>query len=98
MNPYIDCDKVYIKNTNHGLGVFARNNIAKGDIVERGIMFIVDGADGNSTPHLHTIDKDKNVWASGSGCINIYNHSENDMVFLFLDIQKTDDNSTLQEV
>ena len=39
-------------------------------------MFIVDGADGNSTPHLHTIDRDKNLWASGSGCFNIYNHSE----------------------
>ena len=47
---------------------------------------------------IHWQDGEPQVWDVMDHPHSGYNHSEEDMVFLFLDIQKTDDNSTLQEV
>lgn len=75
MNPYIDCSKVHIDKCPHGLGVFASQNIAKGEIIERGLMFPITGVDGNENQHLHIWSDDKSRWASASGCLTMYNHS-----------------------
>ncbi len=77
MNKYIDCTKVYIDRSEHGLGCFAKNDIKKDEIIENGIMMIINGVDGNDNPHLFTWSDDRKVWAAASGCLPFYNHSEN---------------------
>ena len=42
MNKYIDCSKVYIdKSRLGGLGVFAKQDIKRDEIVERGLILLV---------------------------------------------------------
>tara|TARA_B110000046_G_C12975479_1_gene390917 strand:+ start:915 stop:1280 length:366 start_codon:yes stop_codon:yes gene_type:complete len=77
MNKYIDCSKVYIDKCNLGLGVFVKEDIKEGELIEKGILEIVNGVDGNINPHLFTWSSDKKIWASGSGCLPYYNHSDN---------------------
>ena len=72
-----NCDKVYLdKDKWGGYGVFAREDIFKGDIVEKGLMMRLVNVDGNENPHLFTWSDDKKVWATGSGLLNYYNHSD----------------------
>ena len=75
MNPYIDCSKVHVNKCKYGLGVFAKQDIAKNEIVERGIMFPIKNVDGNENAHLHIWSSDGSIWASASGCLTLYNHS-----------------------
>ena len=75
MNPYIDCSKVYIDKSTYGLGVFAKQAIAKGEIVERGLMFPITNVNGHKNQHLHIWSDDHSIWASASGCLTMYNHS-----------------------
>lgn len=78
MNNHIDCSKVYIDKAGHkGLGVFAKQNLQEGEVVEIGIVWPLKNVDGNENPHLFTWSDDKSVWAAGSGCLPIYNHSFN---------------------
>jgi hypothetical protein len=74
---WVDCDKVFVDKSEFGFGVFARQNIYAGDIVEVGLMYIINGVDGNNNEHLFTWSDDKTVWAGASGCIPFYNHSDN---------------------
>jgi len=77
MLAYVNCDKVYVDKSEFGFGVFARQDIAKDEIVEIGLMYIISDVDGNINEHLFTWSDDKTVWAGASGCIPFYNHSDN---------------------
>lgn len=72
----IDCSRVYVKQSLHGYGVFARQAFKAGDTIEMGIMYRLKNVDGNENPHLFTWSDDKTVWAGGSGCLPFYNHSD----------------------
>ena len=75
MNKYIDCSKVYIdKSSLGGLGVFAKQDIKRDEIVEIGLMTPLKNVDGNENPHLFTWSDDRKTWACGSGCLPFYNH------------------------
>ena len=73
---HVNCSKVYVKDTGKiGFGVFSKNFIRKGEIIETGLMNVVHGVDGNVNTHLFTWSDDRTVWASGSGCLTFYNHA-----------------------
>ncbi len=71
----INCSKVYIGKSKYGNGVFAKEDINQGDIIETGIMMRLVNVDGNENPHLFTWSDDKKTWAAGSGCLPFYNHT-----------------------
>ena len=75
MKNYIDCDNVYIDKCVYGLGVFSLKDFKEGDIIEIGLMSIVNNVDGNENDHLFTWSDDRTIWACGSGCLPYYNHS-----------------------
>jgi SET domain-containing protein len=72
----VDCSNVYIDKSKYGLGVFARRDFKKDEIIEFGLMYRLKNVDGNENPHLFTWSDDRTVWAGASGCIPWYNHSE----------------------
>ncbi len=75
MNDYIDCRKVYIKLLeDKGYSAFAREDIKKNELVEKGLVKMVD-TDGNKNPFLFTWSEDKTKWAFTSGCATFYNTS-----------------------
>ncbi len=71
----VNCSKVYVGKSQYGLGVFARNPIKAGEIIETGLMVRLVNVDGNENPHLFTWSDDRKTWASGSGCLPYYNHT-----------------------
>lgn len=71
----VNCSKVYVSKSEYGLGVFARNFIKSGEIIETGLMVRLCNVDGNENPHLFTWSDDRLTWASGSGCLPYYNHT-----------------------
>lgn len=71
----VNCSKVYVEKSQYGRGVFARQNIAQGEIVETGLMMRMVNTDGNENPHLFTWSDDRKTWAAGSGCLPFYNHT-----------------------
>jgi len=75
MQNYVNCSRVYVDKCEFGFGVFANEDILEGEIVETGLMYIIDGVDGNNNPHLFTWSNDRKTWAGASGCIPFYNHS-----------------------
>lgn len=78
MKKYIDTNKVEVKECEYGLGVFACQNIKSGELVETGLVYVLEDVDGNlpGNEHLHTWSDDRKKWAASSGCIAWYNHSE----------------------
>lgn len=75
MNEYVDCSKVYVGFLKEkGFSVFAKDNIKKGDLVEKGIACLID-IDGNNNSHLFTWSEDRTKWAHTSGCATFYNTS-----------------------
>ena len=78
MNQYIDTSKVYMdkSETCGGLGVFAKQDISKDEVVEVGLMAKLQNVDGNENPHLFTWSDDRKTWAIASGCLPWYNHSD----------------------
>jgi len=68
---------LYMKQTEHGWGVFTNLPINKGDLIEKAIMYRIYNVDGNENPHLFTWSDDRKVWAGGTGLTPFYNHSEN---------------------
>lgn len=64
-----------------GYGVFASEDIRKGEIVESGLMHELKGLDGNKCPYVFTWNKDgkrhedhtQNRWCTGGGCAMFYN-------------------------
>ncbi len=88
MNSYIDCNKVFIDTCELGLGVFASRNIRQGEVVEYGLMIPLKNVDGNENPHLHTWSDDRKTWASSSGCLAYYNHSDDPNVQKWGDLKQ----------
>jgi len=73
---FVECSNVYVKKGINGYGVYARKDFKEGEIIEKGIMIRMKNTDGNENPHLFTWSDDRKVWASASGCIPFYNHSD----------------------
>ena len=71
----VNCSKVYVDNSQYGYGVFAKQDISKGEIIETGLMIRLFNVDGNENPHLFTWSDDRQTWATGSGCLPFYNHT-----------------------
>ncbi len=78
MNQHLDDSKVYLGKSQicEGYGVFAKQAISEGELIEIGIMTRLTNVDGNENPHLFTWSDDRKVWATGSGHLPFYNHSE----------------------
>lgn len=77
----IDCKNVYLKESSINSsfdGVFANLDFKKGDIIEKGIVRIIN-IDGNYNPHVFTWSDDipNKTWAIGSGFSTFYNTSLN---------------------
>lgn len=71
----VNCSKVYVGKSQYGNGVFARQDLVKGEIIETGLMMRMTNVDGNENPHLFTWSADRKTWAAGSGCLPFYNHT-----------------------
>lgn len=78
MKGLVDCTKVYVEaSETGGAGAFAARPIAKGELVERGIVRrLPSGFDGGVSPFVFTWSDDRSVWAIGSGCSTFYNCSK----------------------
>ena len=74
----VNCSIVFVDNSQYGFGVFAKQDLLKGEIIETGLMMRMFNTDGNENPHLFTWSDDRKVWASGSGCLPFYNHTFNE--------------------
>ncbi len=72
---HVNCSKVYVDDSKYGFGVFAKQDLKKGEVVETGLMYRMFNVDGNENPHLFTWSDDKKTWAGGSGCLPFYNHT-----------------------
>jgi len=73
----VNCSKVKVDISEFGYGVFSNQDIKKDEVIETGLMYIVNSVDGNKNEHLFTWSDDRQTWAGASGCIPFYNHSEN---------------------
>lgn len=71
----VDCSKVYVDKSEYGLGVFAKQDLHKDELVEIGIVYRLKDVDGNINPNLFTWSNDRQTWAAASGCLPFYNHS-----------------------
>lgn len=71
----VNCSKVYIDKSKFGYGVFAKQDLKAGEIIETGLMYRLVNVDGNENPHLFTWSDDRKTWAAGSGCLPYYNHT-----------------------
>jgi len=82
----IDCSKVYVNTSSFSTednkfeGAFARVDIKKGDLVEKGLMRRLSDStnkafDGMKNSYVFTWSDDKPnyTWAFGSGCATFYN-------------------------
>ena len=72
----MDCSKVRVKADKWGgAGAFAACDIAKGEVVERGIVRVLTNCDGNENPYVFTWSDDmpNTTWAAGSGASTYYN-------------------------
>ena len=77
MSSEVDCTNVYVNKSrmeNGGMGAFAKRNIQKGELVERGLVRRIE-CDGHKNPYLFTWSDDRTVWAFASGCATFYNTS-----------------------
>ena len=73
----VDCSNVIVdisRYENAGLGVFAKHDIKKGAMVEKGVARVIH-CDGNEDPFLFTWSEDRTKWAFCSGCAPFYNTS-----------------------
>ncbi len=77
----VDCSKVYVKPSSFSTkttpfdGAFANTDIKKGELVERGIVRIMENLDGMKNPHVFTWSDERpnKTWACASGCATFYN-------------------------
>tara|TARA_Y100000590_G_scaffold464573_1_gene634355 strand:+ start:151 stop:1056 length:906 start_codon:yes stop_codon:yes gene_type:complete len=107
---FFDCSKVYLDQDKYGgIGVFAKQPIQKEEIIEKGIVRVLNECDGNKNPHVFTWSDEipNQVWAIGSGCSTFYNTGNKDEVnikmhrdyinnqFLFIAIKDIKENEEL---
>ena len=71
----VNCSKVYVDKATYGNGVFTKQDLAQGEIIETGLMMRMTNVDGNENSHLFTWSDDRQTWAAGSGCLPFYNHT-----------------------
>ncbi len=71
----VNSSKVYVGNSLYGYGVFAKQDLKEGEIIETGLMYRLINTDGNENPHLFTWSDDRKTWAAASGCLPFYNHT-----------------------
>ena len=79
MSSKINCSKVYVKESsiNPNIdGAFARQDIPKEEIIEEGIVRVID-IDGHKNQHVFTWSDEipNKTWAITSGCATFYNTS-----------------------
>lgn len=77
----VDCSKVAVRADAYGgAGAFAAVDIAKGDVVEAGIVRVLTNVDGNENPYVFTWSDElpNKTWATGSGCSIFYNTCSDD--------------------
>ena len=75
VNDDINCEKIYTKKTQYGHGVFAKQLIKKGELIEKGIARVIP-LDGNDCPYVFTWSEDRTKWALCSGYATFYNTSK----------------------
>ena len=79
----VDCSRVYVDTSKFSTpnkpfdGVFAKTDIKKGELVEKGIVRRLNNFDGMKNPYVHTWSDDtpNTTWAISSGCATYYNTS-----------------------
>ena len=88
----VNCDKVYVKKCANGVGVFAKNIIYTGELIETGIVRRVD-TDGHKNPYLFTWSEDRTIWAFGSGCslVHFSTNAESELSGVCFNLTLTDD-------
>jgi hypothetical protein len=77
----VDCSRVYVDTSkfstpSHSFdGAFAKTDIKKGELVEKGIVRRLNNFDGMKNPYVHTWSDDtpNTTWAISSGCATYYN-------------------------
>ncbi len=79
---------LYMKKGDFGWGVYTKNKILKGRLIERAIMYRLNNVDGNENPHLFTWSDDRKTWAGGSGFTPFYNHWDNPNIEKVGDLEK----------
>ena len=90
MNTLIECSKVSVRQSNiknAGLGAFANTFIKKDEIVEYGLVRLVD-CDGHNNPYLFTWSEDKTKWGYASGCATFYNSKIDSNTCIIRDFEK----------
>lgn len=73
----VNSNKVIVKNDQWGgMGAYSAVNIKSGDIIETGIVRILNDIDGNENPHVFTWSDEYpcTKWAIASGCATFYNN------------------------
>ena len=71
----IICKSVYTINTENGNAVFAKKNIKKGELIEKGLARIIP-IDGHKCQYVFTWSEDRTKWALCSGYATFYNTSK----------------------
>ena len=82
----VDCSNVYVDTSNYSTqnnpfdGAFAKIDIKKGELIEKGLMrrlsdYQSKSFDGNTNPFVFTWSDDipNYTWAFASGCASFYN-------------------------
>ena len=77
----VDCSKVYVKTSSFSTksnefdGAFANTDIKNGELVETGIIRVLENFDGMKNPHVFTWSDEipNKTWAFTSGCATYYN-------------------------
>jgi hypothetical protein len=83
----VECSKVDVKESEHGLGCFANCDIKKEEVVETGVMTRMEGVDGNIHERMFSWSDDRKLFAVGSGCLPFYNHSDEPNVMKIGDLK-----------
>ena len=65
----VDCARVRVFENQFGAGAYAAQDIAKGELVESGIVRVLTDVDGNVNPYVFTWSDEvpNTTWAIGSG-------------------------------
>ena len=71
----IDCSKVYTIKNEYGNGVYAKQNLKAGELIEKGLARVIP-IEGNDCTYVFTWSDDRTKWALCSGYATFYNTSK----------------------